>query len=293
MKKPIVTGSRYSLPFSRGILARSLEVIGVGPDVAYGIATKVQSDLLSECVQEISRDDLRARIYSKLKNDASVELAVKFSKFRRLKKRPLILMLGGATGSGKSSVSVELAHRLDITTVISTDTIREIMRYTISKTLIPALHQSSYLAWRDLDIKTDSDPVILGFKQQAAKINVGISGIIKRAIKEKTSVIINGVHILPSLIRPEQYPEADLHMAFFYLKDEQTHKQRFYYREDSGEIRAASRYIENFSHIRKIQDHLLKEAVQYGYKGIENLSSDATAQLIIEQLLEGIDEKNG
>ncbi len=286
MKKPIVTGSRYSLPFSRGILARSLEVIGVGPDKAYKIATNVQNELLNNNIKSISRDDLRETIYKELKTELNEKKADKFNEFRRLKKKPLIFLIGGATGSGKSSISVDLAHRLDITTVISTDTIREIMRDTVSKKLIPSLHESSYLAWRKLDVTMETDPVILGFKQQAAKVNIGIDGIIERSLKEKTSVIINGVHILPSLVAKKRFPNVDIHIVFLYLKDPDQHKQRFYYREESGEIRKASRYIDNFEHIRKIQDYLLSETKEYGYACIENLHSIDTAQKIIEDMME-------
>lgn len=288
--KPIVRGSRSSLPFSRGILARSLEVVGIGPDIAYKIATSVQNALVEKEIKDLSRQDLRYRISQEIEKQLSVEISEKFTRFRRLKKKPIILLIGGSTGSGKSSISVELAHRLGITTVISTDTIREIMRYTVSKKLIPSLHSSSYLAWRKLAIKTDSDPVIFGFKEQAAKIKVGVTGIIERAIKEKSSVIINGVHILPSMIRARDYPKANIQMAFIYLSDEEKHKQRFYYREESGEIREASKYIKNFEYIRKIQDYLVGETKKSKHPCLENLHSIDTAQWIIDYLIGKADE---
>ena len=41
---------------------------------------------------------------------------------------PIILLVGGATGTGKSTIATEAAHRLGITRVTSTDFIRQTMR---------------------------------------------------------------------------------------------------------------------------------------------------------------------
>ena len=38
--------------------------------------------------------------------------------------RPLIVLVGGATGTGKSTVTTEVAYRLGITRVTSTDFVR-------------------------------------------------------------------------------------------------------------------------------------------------------------------------
>ena len=59
---------------------------------------------------------------------------------------PLVLLVGGATGTGKSTVATEVAHRLGITRVTSTDFIRQTIRAFFSETRMPSVHYSSFEA---------------------------------------------------------------------------------------------------------------------------------------------------
>ena len=42
--------------------------------------------------------------------------------------KPVIVVLGGTTGAGKTSIALEVALRLGIRRVLSTDAIRQVMR---------------------------------------------------------------------------------------------------------------------------------------------------------------------
>ena len=56
----------------------------------------------------------------------------------------MILLLGGTAGAGKTSLAQEVAHRLGITAVLSTDQIRQVMRMVFTPNILPALHSSSF-----------------------------------------------------------------------------------------------------------------------------------------------------
>ena len=49
----------------------------------------------------------------------------------RTERVPVVIAIGGTSGSGKSSVSQEVAHRLGIDAVVSTDVVRAILRVTL------------------------------------------------------------------------------------------------------------------------------------------------------------------
>src|SRR6266540_4241882 len=59
---------------------------------------------------------------------------------------PIILLVGGATGTGKSTVATEAAYRLGITRVTSTDFVRQTMRAFFSEEFMPSIHYSSFEA---------------------------------------------------------------------------------------------------------------------------------------------------
>ena len=85
----------------------------------------------------------------------------------------MILLLGGAAGVGKTSLALEVAHRLGIDRVLSTDAIRQIMRIMLSRELVPAIHGSSYDAYRAAPGSPATMPVIEGFRAQASIVSVG------------------------------------------------------------------------------------------------------------------------
>ena len=69
-------------------------------------------------------------------------------------------MIGGGTGSGKSSVATEVAYRLGITRVTSTDLIRHTMRAFFSEEFMPTIHYSSFEAGRRTGARTTDNPCL-------------------------------------------------------------------------------------------------------------------------------------
>ena len=60
--------------------------------------------------------------------------------------RPLCILLGGTSGCGKSTLGSLLASRLGVTTVLSTDHIRHLLRSVVPRATNPVLWASSYHA---------------------------------------------------------------------------------------------------------------------------------------------------
>jgi 2-phosphoglycerate kinase len=54
------------------------------------------------------------------------------------------VLLAGTSGTGKSTLASLLGSRLGISTVLSTDTIRHVMRNFISREELPILFASTY-----------------------------------------------------------------------------------------------------------------------------------------------------
>jgi len=284
-----VDGKMYKEPFSKGIMSRSLNVADIGTERAYNIASDIEADLIKNNVSEISNSELAEVVLNHLESIDSA-IAVKYQHWRSLRtsKKPLIILIGGASGVGTSSMAFELANRLRLKNLISTDMIREVMRKIVSKELSPVIHKSSFDAYES--IRTPSiriDSVIEGFISHVDVVNVGIEAIIERSVKEGISTIIEGVHIVPGFIRKDLIENNNIIMFTLIVGDEEAHKQRFYSRCRQPWVkRSLERYMENFGTIRKTQRFLVEQAKIHDTRIIDNVDINETIEIMVDDILE-------
>ena len=291
-----VEGKQYKEPFSKGIMSRSLNVADIGTERAYEIAGDIEQELLKNNVTEISSSDLAGAVLNHLEQ-IDPKIALKYKNWRSLRtsEKPLIILIGGASGVGTSSMAFELASRLRLKNLISTDMIREVMRKIVSKELSPVIHKSSFDAHES--IRTPSiriDSVIEGFISHVDVVNVGIEAIIERSVKEGISTIIEGVHIVPGFIRKDLIDDNNIIIFTLTVDDEESHKQRFYSRCRQPWVkRSLDRYMENFGTIRKTQQFLVEQAKIHDAHIINNVDINETIDIMVNDILEkfgGIDD---
>lgn len=284
-----VDGTIYKEPFSKGILARSLNVADLGSLRAHEIASDIEAELIRDDVTEISNEELANVVLNHLEHVDS-SLAGKYKNWRSLRnsKEPLIILIGGASGVGTSSMAFELANRLRLKNLISTDMIREVMRKIVSKDLSPVIHKSSFDAHES--IRTPSiriDSVIEGFISHVDVVNVGIEAIIERSTKEGISTIIEGVHIVPGFISKDLMDNNNIIIFTLTVDDEESHKQRFYARCRQPWVkRSLERYMDNFDSIRKTQRFMIEQAKIHDSRIINNVDINETIEIMVNDILE-------
>ena len=284
-----VDGNKYKEPFSKGIMSRSLNVADIGIERAHDIASDIETNLIKNNITEISSTELADVVLNHL-NSVDPKIAKKYENWRSLRtsKKPLIILIGGASGVGTSSMAFELANRLRLKNLISTDMIREVMRKIVSKELSPVIHKSSFDAYES--IRTPSiriDSVIEGYISHVDVVNVGIEAIIERSVKEGISTIIEGVHIVPGFIKDELIEDNNIIMFTLTVDDAEARKQRFNSRCRQPWVkRSLERYMENFGTIRKTQNFLVKQAEIHNTPVINNEDINETIDIMIEDILE-------
>ncbi len=287
----MVEGEGARFPYSKGIMAQSLMASGLPPNVAYEAARSIEVKLKNDQVSSISRVDLRRMTYNILREESTQEHAERYLLWRKLKRpeKPLIIMIGGATGVGKSTVAAEVAHRLGITRIICTDIIRSVMRGMISPGLLPAIHSSSYSVADTLSVPLpeDSEPILIGFTEQVSKIAVGIDAVVDRAAEEKVSTVVEGVHVIPKFVPGRQEKVHEI-VIIISARDYETHKARFYQRYEENIDRPAERYISHFDAIRSIQDYISKLAQDYSIPVVDNVNLDQTVESTLEQITRAV-----
>lgn len=287
-----VVGAGASHPFSKGVLSQSLLAAALEPNEAFDVARSIERVLLERGTREIERRDLRRLTYEILGTEVGPQSAERYLVWRRYQEpdRPVIILLGGATGVGKTSLALEVAHRLGIGRVLSTDSIRQIMRIMLSPELVPALHASSYDAYQKLpSLPPGEDPVIAGFNAQAVTVSVGIRASMDRAVAENASIVLDGVSVVPGLIDLASYRDrADVFFLVVATLDEQSLRARFAARAGTAKERPAQRYLENAESILKIQDHFLELAERHDVPIVDNVSLDRSVLFIIRHVAEAL-----
>ena len=198
-------------------------------------------------------------------------------------RKPYVILIGSASGIGKSTIAAELAKTLNIKHLIESDFLRAVVRGIIGKEYAPALHSSSYDAYKSIRNRSRytnyDDLVAAGFDDHASYVIPAIEKVIQRAITDYDDIIIEGVHLVPGLIDTEQF-EDDANIYFFILSsDEESHKERFVKR--AVQIHRGGKQLDFFRENRIIHDHLLDQAKENDVHVIKAESIDRTLERIL------------
>ncbi len=201
-------------------------------------------------------------------------------------RKPYVILIGSASGIGKSTIAAELARSLNIKHLIESDFIRAVVRGIIGKEYAPALHSSSYDAYKHIRNKNRfrsyDELVSAGFDEHASYVIPALEKIIQRAITDYDDIIIEGVHLVPGLINTEQFDD-DANIYFFILSsDEESHKERFVKR--AVEIHRGGKQLDFFKENRIIHDHLMTQAEEYGVTVIKSETVEKTLEKILSHI---------
>ncbi len=271
-------------PFSKGLLARSLMATGLRPERAYDVAAAMERRLRRRGRGSLTLADLREVSCRVLGQQEGEQLIERFPQWRALRHldAPLILLIGGATGVGKSTLATQLAARLGITRVVSTDMVRQVMRAFFAAELMPAIHFSSFDAASAVRVTLprETDLSKVGFIEQTKAVTVGIEALIQRGITEgKNPMIVEGVHIVPGILDRTSWLEAVVVEMVLAVKDRDEHRAHFTVRAwETGGVRPSERYVEHFAQIRRIQKYIVSRAEEYDVPVIDYVGIDAVVE---------------
>ncbi|MFC4452154.1 ATP cone domain-containing protein [Deinococcus sonorensis] len=295
-----VLGSRSSMPtpFSKGILVQSLLAAGVAPDYARKVARSTQRQLRGAEDRVVTRTQIREKVEELLRGEVGPDVAARYRLLRVIRRppRPLVVLLGGVSGTGKSLLAAEIAYRLGISRIVSTDSIREVMRAMVSPGLVPALHASTFNAWETLVPPEQERPthpsqrqLLSGFREQVQQVSLGLSAVVRRSVEEGVSTVLEGVHLVPGYLRAEDFSGAIVIPILITLPSDDEHRRHFEARErETGRNRPLNRYMRYFDEIRAMQDYLEQLAQQQGVPQLDGLSLDESADRAVSVVLQRV-----
>jgi 2-phosphoglycerate kinase len=290
MPETVVYNKRgHGLPYSKGLMAQSLSASGLSLELSWRLARCVEQRLDEGSERRIDVADLRLLTEEVLREEVGDDAVRRFHDWERLDRldRPLIVMLAGTTGVGKSTLASLLAHRLGITRVIATDVIRQVLRAFFSYDLMPAVHYSAFEAGEAMDLLAGetTDPDIAGFAHQAESVGTGVAAIVDRACKEETPMVVEGVHLVPGVLGDDLRGRCVPVEAVLVVEDEELHRGHFSLR---GGERPADRYLRRFEQIRKLQGYLVERAHSEGVAVIDVAGVDQGLARVMDLVLDAV-----
>ena len=297
----VISDEEHALPYSKGLMASSIMATGLPPSRAFHVAERIEERLYTRGDPSITKAELSELARDVLVEEVGTRYADSFAKWQVVNRidRPLIILIGGATGVGKSTVATQLAGRLGITRIIPTDAIREVMRAMFSEELMPTLHTSSF----DADhlvrhpLPRNTDPVIIGYREQASAVAVGAQALIRRAVAENTDLILEGAHLVPGFVDPAEFTDAFVVQFIIAVDDPEAHRSHFLARAHDSRSRPPDRYLDFFDNIRKIQRYIKSLALERNVPIVHSYSLDATLaqviELVVSRAMKEIPSTNG
>ncbi len=281
MAETIVTHrARGGLPYSKGLMTQALSATGLTPARAWALARTIEQRLEADAIDAIESSALRTLTEEVLEQEEGQEAVERYRDWERLTEldRPLVLLLSGTTGVGKSTLATMAAHRLGVTRVIATDVIRQVLRASFSRDFMPSVHSSAF----EVDME--------GYVEQAEALGTGVAAIVDRACDEGTPIVIEGVHVAPGMLSEELTGRCLVVEAVLVVEDEDLHLAHF---EARGDRRPAERYIARFDQIRLIQDHLTGKASALGVAVIDNANIDEALGRVMDLVIHAVHGLSG
>jgi 2-phosphoglycerate kinase len=279
---PLPLGGGDGLPYSKGLMARALMATGVASDRAYQLALRVEDDLAARGEASIDLDRLEELAFEVLGENEGAQALRRLRRHETLRELdvPIILLIGGATGTGKSTVATEVAYRLGITRVSSTDFVRQTMRAFLTRRFMPSIHRSSF----DLPDDDELRDVLGAFVEQTQNVLIGVRAVIDRALQEGWSLVLEGVHLVPGML-PKVEGALVVHCVLA-IEDEETHAAHFWVRDASSEgLRPVQKYLDALPDIRLVQEFVVEQARRAGVPVVENSSIELSIATVMELVL--------
>ncbi|KAL3645190.1 hypothetical protein CASFOL_010370 [Castilleja foliolosa] len=179
---------------SRFLLSRMLTVTKIPNHVAIKIALELKKLLIDNSLLDVSQSDLEANLFKLMERRGYGEEYInRYKMMTRFhhQRVPLVILVCGTACVGKSTIATQLAQRLNLPNVLQTDMVYELLR-----TATDAPLASSPVWARDF---SSSEELITEFCRECRIVRKGLAGDLKKAMKDGKPIIIEGIHLDPSI----------------------------------------------------------------------------------------------
>ncbi|KAL3524151.1 hypothetical protein ACH5RR_016985 [Cinchona calisaya] len=197
---------------SRFLLSRMLTVTKIPNHVAIKVALDLKKLLIDNSLLDVSQSDLEVNLFKLMERRGyGAEYINRYKMMTRFhhQRVPLVILVCGTASVGKSTIATQLAQRLNLPNVLQTYMVYELLRTSTDAPLA-----SSPIWERNF---SSSEELITEFCRECRIVRKGLAGDLRKAMKDGKPVIIEGMHLDPSIYLLDDEKKPPAHMP---TKDE-------------------------------------------------------------------------
>ena len=287
---PLPLGGDDDPPWSKGLMSRALAATGLTVTRSYELARRADADMTERGTDRLDLDrlaELASEVLGEAEGGRTMRRLRRLHALRQLDV-PIILLVGGATGTGKSTIATEAAHRLGITRVTSTDFIRQTMRAFFSPAFMPSVHFSSFDAGLALTKAEEEEAGDARCSASSTRPATCSSASMRRSTARSPR---GGRWCSRACTSSRGWSTSDRGSAIVVqclvaIEDEDLHRSHFWVRDYATEgLRPLERYIDAMPEIRLIQNALIERAHRFDVPVIMNATLDQAMGEVLDLVL--------
>jgi len=201
-------------------------------------------------------------------------------------KNPLIIIIGGCAGSGKTTIAIELSRRLGLKYVGGGFT-RDILQICIPQKLFPIMYEHTYTAYKATNNPFISkNRVLYSYIEQSTIMSNCINMLIDKATIQGTHLILEGGFILPQILK------LNRHILHFIqaIQNDKLIIQRIKSTLTSTHLKRPIQK-DDILNVSRINDYLIKSALENDVNVVFNDGTiEDTLNTVLDLLAEKINE---